>query len=660
MSKSRNFIHRYCFSVLGIAALLALAVASNVLLRRAAWRVDLTEDHLYSLSAGTRHLLANLGTELDPGTKVTLRLYRSRGDNVLPVWLRTFAARVEDLLGEYVEAGGGRVTLEILDPTPDSDAEDAAGMDGISGQAMPNGSRFYLGLAVHCLDQTSALPFLSPMEEPKLEYDLTRAIYEATRTKKPEIGLISGLPIMGGAIAPYMAMKRRPKPPWIFMQELQRRFTIRDLGPAPTTIPAELAVLLVIHPKNWSPPVAYALDQFVLRGGKLLVALDPYSVSEARNNPEAMVGGGGMPGASDLAELLQPWGLVFTPEKVVADFDLAMRGQRQDGELESYPCVLGLRQFATGKGDVVMSTMNNLNLIYAGSFAGTPAPGLTMTTLATSSPNSQLLPRTMAEETGAALLKNFTADQQPKSLLVRLEGRFPSAFADGPPAPAAAPPKAGQSEAPTPEQLAAAIAAAAANHLGTATAAGTVVLIGDVDFLADEFCVSRQELLGQSVIRPFNDNLALIQGLVEFLAGGNDLISIRAKQIKDRPFTRIVKLQAEAQDRYLVEINKLEAQREQTQVQLNELQRSRTDGQAQQLTLSTEQREAVRRYEQQIAGANQKLKALRKELRRDIDRLQLHLQLLNLAGVPLLVIFCGLGVWGFKYRRAGRGRRIAR
>jgi ABC-type uncharacterized transport system involved in gliding motility auxiliary subunit len=642
MSKARTFADRYLFSTLGILALLALAVAANALLHRVNLRVDLTENRLYSLSPGSRNILADLGERLGPDGKVTLRLYRSRSDNVMPVWLRSFATRVEDLLGEYVENGGGRVVLEVLDPTPDSDAEDAAAMDGVSGQTMPNGNRLYLGLAVRCLDRTSVLPFLSPMDEAKLEYDITRSIYESSLMEKPTVGLVSALTIMGGAVAPYMAMNQRPKPPWIFMQELQRNFTVRELGPAPTAIPAEIGVVLVIHPKALPEPAVYALDQFLMRGGKLIVALDPHSLADARSSPEAMMGQQPMPGSSNLPALLKAWGLEFSADKVVADLDLAMRGQREDGQVESYPCVLAERNFA-GAEDVVMSSMTHINLVYAGAFSGEPAAGLTLVPLLSSSRNSQMVDGYLAEGTGATLLKTFVADDQVKPILLRLQGRFPSAFPGGPP---------GGDEAD-----AAQLADQAAKHLAEATSDSAVVLLGDVDFLADEFCVTRQNILGQSLIRPFNDNLALIQGLVEFLAGSNDLISIRAKKAEERPFTRIVKMQAAVQDRYQAEINKLEEQREQTQMRLNEIQRRRND--ANQLALTPEQADELRRYEQQNAATNQELKLLRKKLRTDIDRLQVRLQVLNIVGVPLLVILCGIGVWWLKHLQAAR-RRISR
>jgi ABC-type uncharacterized transport system involved in gliding motility auxiliary subunit len=633
--KTHSFLQKYLFSTVGILALLVLAIALNALVRRVAWRVDLTADRLYSLSPGTRNILAGLGEEIGPDGKVTLRLYRSRGENAMPVWLRGFADRVEDLLGEYVENARGNVVLEVLDPTPDSDAEDAAGMDGVSGQNLPNGSRFFLGLSVRCLDRSSTLPFLSPMDEAKLEYDISRAIYESTRQRQPVLGLVSTLPIMGGEVTPYAAMHRRPKPPWIFMQELQRNFTVRDLGAAPAGIPAEIDVLLVVHPRDLADEAAYALDQFVLRGGTMIVALDPHSIAEARTSPEAMMGQA-MPGASNLPGLLKAWGLEFSSQ-VVADLDLAMRGQREDGQIESYPCVLAAREFA-GAQDVVMAAMTHINLVYAGAFSGEPAAGLTMLPLLASSRNSQLIEPFMAESTGSVLLKSFAADDQVKPIILRLAGRFPTAFPEGPPA------KAGADDAT--------IAGQAAAHLGEATADGAVILVGDVDFLADEFCVTRQNIFGQSIIRPFNDNLAMIQGMVEQLAGGQDLISIRAKQVRERPFTRIMKMQAEVQDRYQAEINKIEEQREQTQVRLNELQRARSD--ANRLALTAEQQEEVRRYEQQIATANQSLKQLRKELRADIDHLQLRLKAVNIAGLPLLVILCGIGVWWIKRRRAAR------
>jgi len=637
MSKQKNFVKTYLFSTVGVFVILIVLVALNILCQRVRQlRIDLTEDRLYSLSEGTRRILGKLDT------KVTLRFYRSSKGNSMPVWLRSYANRVEDLLREYVEVSHGKIILQKYDPTPDSDAEDSASLDGISGQKLPNGGRFYLGLAVNCLDSTVSIPFISPMEEGKLEYNITRSIYEAIQgPAKSKIGLISSLPIMGGNIQAYMARNRRPKPPWIFMQELKRNFTVEDLGTAVEKIPDGLDLLMVIHPKKLSRKTVFAIDQYLLKGGKLLLALDPYCLTGARNNPQAMMGQMVMPGSSSIPELLKNWGVIF-PIDIVADLDYAMRSMQQGNEV-FYPTVLDLRNF-DAQDDIVIGSVNHLNMIYTGEFAGDPAAGLTKTVMLSSSPKSQMIKSFMAQADGAQLMKNFSSDHRKKALIIRLNGKFKTAFPDGPPPEEK---KDGDPNKESPETN--------VGFLQTGQQESTVVLLADVDMLADEFLVSKQKIFGRDFIQPINDNLNLIQSLVEFLSGDDDLISIRMKRIRNRPFSRIVKKHAEAQEKFQVEINKLVENREKVQQRLNELQRAKK-GENQRFILSPEQKKEIKQYQQEMAETNQDLKKLRKELRREVDRLQFTLKAVNIAGMPFLVIICGMGLFVYNRVRSKRSR----
>ncbi|MEI7929447.1 MAG: GldG family protein, partial [Verrucomicrobiales bacterium] len=263
-------LETWLYSSLGVAAMFGIIVLIYALASSVNKRIDLTAERAYTLSAGTRAILSKLDTP------VQIRFYCTRGDNRMPVMLKTYAQRVEDLLGEFRQASKGQIEIQKLDPAPDSDAEDSARLDGIEGQARMEGEPFYLGVSVSMLDQKQALPFLSPDRERLLEYDLARALSRVISTTKPVIGVMSPLPYGGQPMNPMMMrMGQQGQQPWVLISELKRDFTVKDVPLAAEEIPADVKVLVLIHPKGITDAAQYAIDQFVLRGGKLVAFLDP-------------------------------------------------------------------------------------------------------------------------------------------------------------------------------------------------------------------------------------------------------------------------------------------------------------------------------------------------------------------------------------------------
>jgi ABC-type uncharacterized transport system involved in gliding motility auxiliary subunit len=200
------------YSAGGVLALLAILVAANFIVSAFNARVDLTQGNVYTLSPGTKAILSKLEAP------VKIRFYYTQGSNAVPVGLKTFAQRVEDILAEYRAASKGKVIIERFNPEPDSDAEESAQLDGVDGQMTNTGEKFYLGLSVSFLDQKAAIPVLSPDRERLLEYDVTRAIAQVSATKKPVVGLMSGLPVLGRPLSPMI--KQQPTEPWVLGSEL--------------------------------------------------------------------------------------------------------------------------------------------------------------------------------------------------------------------------------------------------------------------------------------------------------------------------------------------------------------------------------------------------------------------------------------------------------
>ena len=614
-------IETYLYSTLGIIAMLGILVAVNVIAARGKQRFDLTAERAYTLSAGTRAILAKLDTP------VQVRLYCTRGENEMPVMLKTYAQRVEDLLGEFRQASKGQIELKKLDPQPDSDAEDSAKLDGIEAQIVSPGSSIYLGLSVSMLDQKEVIPFLAPNRERLLEYDLARAISRAMSPSKPVIGVMSSLPVAGGGMNPMMMrMGRQPEQAWVFHSELQRDFTVKTVEMTADKIPDEIKVLVVIHPKGITDVGLYALDQFVLRGGKLIAFLDPLSVLD-----RAGAGQFGASSSSSIEKLMKAWGVNFDATKVVADSEYI--GQMRQGRA---PSVLMLTEKAVNKDDVLTSGIDNLVFAFAGAFSGTPADGLTETVLVKSSKNSQLVEPMLAQMGGEEIMKSFNPSGTEYPLAIRLAGKFKTAFSEG--KPKAPEPKPDDKKPEEKKDQ------PAEQGLKESAQDGAVILVGDSDFVQDQIAV--REMVnpfgGQRMVSPQNGNLAFAQSAVEQLAGDSNLISVRSRASRERPFTVVKKMQADAEANYRTKIKDMEASLADAQKKLNELQRSKTPEAGQRFILSPEQQQEIANFRKKETDVKQQLKTERKKLRADIDSLENRIKWINIAGMPVIVAVGGM------------------
>jgi ABC-type uncharacterized transport system involved in gliding motility auxiliary subunit len=563
------------------------------------------------------------------------------------VALKNYAKRVEDLLDEYRQRSGGMIRIKKFDPQPDSEAEDSARLDGIDGRTISQGGlinlgeKIYLGLAVICVDEQVALPFLDPSRERLLEYDLTRAISQVINPEKAGLGVMSALPVFGQFNPMMMQRGAQQTPqPWVAISELKRDFDVREINMDVEQIDDDLNVLVVVHPANISDKAQYAIDQFVLRGGKLIALLDPMSVVDSRNamgmqNMLQRAAAGG----STMEKLLKSWGLEFDMGKVVADKNNVTMVRGSDNQPRAEATWLSLTPEGINQDDVATSDIDSLLLVGSGAFTGTPAEGLTKDVLLHSSVNSDMVDKMMAQ-LGADTSKDFTASDKEYALAVRLSGKFKTAFPDG--KPDTGEEADSESEEDSESTPADDEAAAKAEHLEESTEDGVVILLGDSDFVYDQFCVQVQPWLGgQRLLIPFNGNLNLLQNFVEQLLGDNRLITVRSRAVQNRPFTRVKEMRAEAEKQYLSKINQLEEDLSETQQKLNELQRAKTEG-SQHLILSPEQQEELNRFVKREMEVKRELKTVRRQLRKDIDSLENRLKWLNIAGMPMLVTVVGL------------------
>lgn len=614
------------YSTIGIAVVLSMVVAINVIAGAFKARVDMTADKLFTLSDGTKAILKKLDSPVE------VRFYFSRSDKNLPSWVLNFARNIEDLLAEFAQNAGGNLVIKKLDPQPDSDAEELAMNDGIEPQVSNTGEEFFLGLAVSLDPLRVAMPALTTAREKLLEYDLARAISRVLSTNKPVVAVMSPLPMFGQPMNPMMMqMGRQPQRPWVAITELQNDFTVRQLPMDTEQIDDDVQVLVVAQPRDITEKALFAIDQFVLRGGKLLALLDAMSLIDRpqMGNPmQQMMPGGG----STLEPLLKVWGVNFENTKVIADMTFARELSFQEGGRQQLmPTWLFVNPSGINRDDIATSQIDNLLLPAPGSFGGTPMSGLKKTVLLKTTRQSQLVDGMNAQFGSQRIVDEFKPSGTEYELAIRLQGKFKTAFPDGKPAEAK----------PTDEEKDAQAAKKdekQSDSLKESKRDGVVVLIGDSDFIYDNFCVRVLPMFG--IAQPINGNLNLFQNVVEQLAGDSNLIGVRSRATIFRPFTVVQQKEAEAQQRFQNEITRLQSELEDTQRQINELQGRKEPGQR--FILSKEQQDKIVEFRKKEADAKKNLKQVRKDLRREIDSLENTLKWTNIAGMPVLVSIAGL------------------
>ena len=476
------------------------------------------------------------------------------------------------------------------------------------------------------LDRKETLPVIAPQREPLLEYDLVRAIARVSTTKQPKVGVMSALPVLGEA---YNPMTRGPSDPWVLANELKREFDVEQVNMSATEIPADLNVLLLIHPRDITPQAEYALDQFVLRGGKLIAFVDPFAYFDQLPSAPGMPQQGT---SSSLPALFKAWGVEMNTGKVISDVVYASgNGQRYT------PTVLSLNRTAFNHRDVVTSQLETLLYVFGGAFEVKPVDGLKVTDLVSSSPNSMLVDDSVATVSGDAATKDFKPSGKSWPLALRLNGKFKTAFPDGPPAAPGAQDKNKGASAP---------------QLKESARENSVILVADTDMLADPAAVDVQDVFGRKVVVPSNGNLAFALGMVEQFAAGDELISLRSRAASFRPLTVVRELEANAQRQYFGKISELEQEIKSTTDKLQELQKAQGGSAASAQILTAEQQAELDRFRKRVAQTKLELKEVRKNLRHDAESLVFWTKVANIALMPLLVALFGIGVALVRRRRA--------
>jgi len=615
-------------TTLVIVLLLAGLLAVNYLASSLPIRLDATADNIYTLSPGTRSVLEKLE---EP---VSLTFYFSASAGGLRVSDKNYAARVQEMLRQYVRAARGRIELTIVDPKPDTPAEEAAASAGLTPQPLPTGDTVYFGLVATHADKREVITFFNPQREQFLEYDLTRAIHTVQLFDRRKVGLLTALPLRAQPDYAAMQMGRMPQSQLV-IGEWERNFELVTIEPTATELPADLDALAVIHPQKVSEALQFAIDQFLLSGRPVFLALDPSSrTMAARSQQMMMMAGGAAMGegsSSDLPTLLGGWGLQYNAMNVVGDLANATQVSTGGGRVSRFPHWISLTRENLNALSLPTGQLDSLLFVEAGAVAlkeGTS--GLTFTPLVQTSSDSGTLPA-FSVQFGMTddLSRQLTSSGQ-KTLAALVQGKFKSAFPNGRPAAPAA--EAGAKDQP----------AALAESSGTST----LLIVGDVDWFMDDYSVRRMNFLGVNAYEPLNDNLAFASNALEYLAGSEDLISIRGKGASLRPFTVVRRMEATAQRKYQEQLGALETRIQEVQARLTELQGRKTEGNR--LVASPEVAKAIADFQVQEARMRAERRQIRAAFRADIELLEHTLLILNLAA-PVAVI-TAFGFW-FRHRR---------
>ncbi len=591
------------------------------------WRVDLTENNLYTLSDGTRNLLRNIE---EP---VNLYFYFSDEATAGIPTLRSYANRVREMLEEFEDEAGGKIRLSVIDPQPFSEEEDRAaqfGLQGVRLSATPD--PIYLGLAgTDSVDNEEAIPFFQPDKEAFLEYDIAKLVSSLANTERSVIGVVSGVEMSGG----FDPQTQRLQQPWMVYQQAQQLFELRDLGTTFDRIADDISMLWIVQPKNLANPTLYAIDQFLLRGGKAVIFVDPVADMDPASNEGMPQGFPPMGQGSDLPALFDAWGLDFSAQEVVADAQIALQISGMDRRPVRHYGFLGVTDALMSADDIITAELNVINLANAGYFKRSEEAAATLEPLLTSSPASQALPATRFSylPDPSSLQTGFTPGGEELILAARVSGILPSAFPNGPPVPA-----------PAPDGSDTTGAEEASEHLTESSELANIIVVGDVDLLGDRLWVQVQDFFGQQIANAFASNGAFVVNALENLSGSSDLIGVRSRASFTRPFTRVDDLRASAEANYRETEQRLQTELAETERRLEELQSSRED--TGNILLTAEQQEEIERFINQRTSIRKELRAVQRGLDEDIDRLGTVLKVINIGLVPfLLALFALFAAW---------------
>ncbi len=648
------------FSSFGLAAIaLILLLSVLVVSFLPSLRIDLTEDRLYSLSDGTRNILASLNQPVE-----LMFFYSDSATEDVPQ-LRTYGNRVQELLREIVIASEGNLRLSVIDPEPFSEEEDLATQFGVRAVPVTQGGEgVYFGLVAaqdeegvpEALRVTETMPLIRPDQEEFLEYEFMKIITQVTNPERTIIGLITQLDIDGG----FDPMTGQGTQQWMIMDLIRQLYEVRRVDLTSDSIEEDIDILMIVHPEGLSDRFLYAVDQYVLQGGDALVFLDPNADSMVGRSPQGNLIPAGM--SSELPGLLEAWGIEFDNTKVLADNELALRVMMGQGQRPMpHLGMLGVQGNFLAQDDVITNRLETINLSSAGAISQLDNTNTTFEPLIVSSSDSMLMDRSFVESVTdpTLLFDEFESEDRSFVIAARVSGLIETAFPDGQPTIAeteeesSSDEEEGDEEALEPDALDNVDEVSeeiGVEHISASTEPSNILVFADSDILSDRLWVQITQFFGQRIPQPFANNGDLIINSMDNLSGGADLSSIRSRGRYSRPFTKVLTLQREADDRLRQEEGELLGRVAETEASLAELSMDEDGNPIGELT--TEIQTEIDRFNAELIDTRRRLREVRFQLTEDIEQLGSNLKAANTALVPMLLTLFFLGRYYFRSRRS--------
>jgi len=578
-------------------------------------RIDLTEDRLYTLSDGTLNILGDIQ---EP---ITLHYFFSdQATNDIPQ-LRTYATRVNELLQEYAQLSKGKITLNVIDPVAYSEEEDQAAEFGLQGVPTgPGGNMIYFGLVgSNSIGDSELIPFFQPNKEQFLEYDITKLIYALLNVNKPVVGLMSKVPMFSS----FDIETQKIRNPWVVTNQLQQLFEVKSIDPSETQLPDDIELLMLVHPKDLSNDTLYAIDQYVMNGGNLIVYVDPYAEADVpMMNPESPIEAKGVR-SSNLNPLFDAWGIEYTPTKVLGDKKYALTVDVGNGQQERHYAILALDKDAFKSDDITTSSLNLITVGMAGTVNAKEGADVTFEPLIHSSNEAvkyesskfRFLPKV------SSLAENFSPTGEEYAIAGRFQMQPNSAFPEGAP-------ESDENNISTSE------------HITKAVSKVNIIVVADVDMLTDRMWVNVQNFLGQEIYDAWASNGDFAVNIVDNMLGSSDLISVRGRATATKPFTRVEELRRQADEQFREQEQLLQNKLRMTEQKISQLQSQRDDQSS--MILSPEQSAEIQRFQAEKLEVRKELRKVRHELDKNIQSLGSWLKAINIGLMPLILTILAL------------------
>ena len=589
------------FSMLFIAVLFfALVLLNNQLL--SPFRLDLTEDQVYSLSDGSKKIL----TEIDE--PINLYFFFSDKTSKNMTSLRNYATRVESLLKEYASIADGKINFQVLDPQPFSEKEDTANQFGLTAANIgAAGESVYMGLAAtNALDDQKIIPFFDPQQERFLEYEISKLIHQLAKPNQVKVTLLTDLPVSGGQ----NPMTGTFDPPWTFYDQLEQLYAVEKIAGDASELPGDTDVLMVVHPKGLSDELLFAIDQYLMGGGKMLAFVDPHNESDQM----AMFAGDTLDSnSSNLGSLFAAWGIEFNAAKVLLDAKAGLDIRTQEGGIARHFGFVGLSKEQLDDKDVTTSNLDVINGASFGVLSKLDGSQVHWSPLIHSTVNGDLLDATQYASTRDPqdLTKDFHSTNVQYVLAARISGKAKSAFNTAP-------------------------EGFDGVKFKSATTDLNVIVVGDTDLLSDRFWVQKSDFFGETITTPFANNGDFITNAVENLGGSDALISIRSRGTFARPFDRVEQLTVVAEQKFREQEKLLQQQLDDTENQLQQLQEQQGEDGA--LVITAQQQQAIDNFMAQKIQIRKALRDVRHQLDKDIEKLGKVLKFINIVVSPWLLV----------------------